>query len=279
MPQKKKNNAATADPIMAVDFAGMYREQCRRSGYGQKSSRHWDQRAASRDKRAPDETYTEACLSRMDFTGVQTVLDIGCGTGNLAIPLARRVRHVHALDFSPEMLAYLQARRRQAGIKNLTVHQLSWTDSWRGVPRVDLALCSRALGVADLRAALTKMTQQARRRCYAITHVGGSFLGPDILARLGRSVVPRPDYIYAVNILYQMGLRATVDFLQTTAQMPYATPEAFLDSVRWRIGELSPREITRLKQMYRQLPEQADGQRVYQHHFTWAMLGWETTPA
>ena len=33
--------------------------------------------------------------------------------------------------------------------------------------------------------------------------------------------MPRPDYIYAVNLLYQLGIRARVDFIRTTGGMTY----------------------------------------------------------
>ena len=100
----------------------------------------------------------------------------------------------------------------------------------------------RALGVEDLRGALEKMTRWARRRCYATLHAAGDFLGDDVRAALGREVAPRPGYIYAVNMLYQMGFPARVDFLKSTGGMTYADAGQFLEAVRWRIGELARHE-------------------------------------
>lgn len=53
-------------------------------------------------------------LSEMDL-----VLDLGCGTGQLAIPLSRHVRAVLALDPEPDMLAGVHARVAAAGIENV----------------------------------------------------------------------------------------------------------------------------------------------------------------
>ena len=265
------------DEILEVDFAALYRAQRRKSSFGERSPADWDRRAAGR-RAGPDDDYTRALLARIDWTGIETALDIGCGTGNLAIPLARKLRRVHALDFSREMLRQLRANRRRAKLRNLVTHRQARTDPWRGVPRADLVICSRALGVADLRAALAKMDRWARRRCCATMHAGGSFLGPELLDRLGRRIVPRPDYIYAVNLLYQLGIRARVDFIRTIGGMTYPTPEAFIDSVRWRIGELSAREADRLRSYFQSLPRTADGQVRYRHEFNWAVLAWEKSP-
>lgn len=264
------------DVFREIDFGELYREQCRRSSYGSRTSADWDGRAERRRRQVRDSDYNEAFLSRLNLTGVRTALDIGCGTGNLAIPLARRLTKVHALDFSPEMLRQLERERRRAGVGNIAVHRLSWTEAWRGVPRVDLAVCSRALGVEDLRGALEKMTRRARVRCAATIHAGGSYLGRDVLELLGRELTPRPGYIYAVNILYQMGYPATVDFIRSEGGSGYASAEDFVQSVRWRIGELTAKEERRLRACYRGLPKAADGTARTRHDFVWAMLTWET---
>lgn len=49
-----------------------------------------------------------------------TVLDLGCGNGAFALPLARHVRHVHAVDVQPAMVAALRDRLRQARLDNVT---------------------------------------------------------------------------------------------------------------------------------------------------------------
>jgi len=223
----------------------------RRSGRG---AARWDRRAEQRNRLGLESDYTQAFLERMNLEGVKTALDIGCGTGNLALPLARKLRKVYALDFSPEMLRHLKENTARAGVDNIVPRRLSWTDPWTGIPKVDIALCSRAMGGEGLRTALEKMNRKARLRCYLTLHSGGSFLGDDVLALLDRDIAPRPDYIYAVNILYQMGIRARVDFLQSTGGMAYASADLFVESIQWRIGQLSTKEKTRLRRFYRGLP-------------------------
>jgi SAM-dependent methyltransferase len=54
----------------------------------------------------------EAALRRFGHGSLQTILDLGCGTGNHALPLARRGYRVTGVDRSPHMLA--QARHKAA---------------------------------------------------------------------------------------------------------------------------------------------------------------------
>ena len=59
----------------------------------------------------------EAFVRRLDLPASITVLDVACGTGNLAIPLARQGCLVTGVDIAPNML--VQARER-AAIDDLT---------------------------------------------------------------------------------------------------------------------------------------------------------------
>jgi ubiquinone/menaquinone biosynthesis C-methylase UbiE len=49
-----------------------------------------------------------------------TVLDVACGPGLVACPLAEVARHVTGLDLTPAMIEQAQARQRSRGLTNLT---------------------------------------------------------------------------------------------------------------------------------------------------------------
>lgn len=55
-------------------------------------------------------------------------LDVGIGNGIITIPLANKVRHIHGVDISTEMLRVCQNRLDETGIHNVTPHYLSATD-------------------------------------------------------------------------------------------------------------------------------------------------------
>lgn len=79
------------------------------------SQDHWDERAKSFSfKDAPD-TYLRSFISKAGITGKETVLDMGCGTGSLAVALAAMGCSVVAADFSKGMLDRLHSKAAERG--------------------------------------------------------------------------------------------------------------------------------------------------------------------
>jgi len=73
---------------------------------------YWDGDSERFNLRPLMDDYTRKALAVLEVAGSYSLLDIGCGVGNLAIPLAKKVRTVTALDISSKMLDYLQQRAR-----------------------------------------------------------------------------------------------------------------------------------------------------------------------
>jgi ubiquinone/menaquinone biosynthesis C-methylase UbiE len=64
----------------------------------------------------------EAILDRSGIGAGHAVLDVGCGTGRITLPAARRVGpdgRVAALDLQPEMLRRAAERAEEAGLRNV----------------------------------------------------------------------------------------------------------------------------------------------------------------
>ena len=60
---------------------------------------------------------TKACLKPDDI-----ILDVGCGTGSLALELSTCVSEVHAIDLSREMIKIANQKAADAGVGNVTFH-------------------------------------------------------------------------------------------------------------------------------------------------------------
>jgi len=67
-------------------------------------------------------------VSIFDLDGRGTLLDLGCGTGQLAIPLAPHFARVFAVDPEPEMLHEAVGAVETAGLANVTLIQGSSAD-------------------------------------------------------------------------------------------------------------------------------------------------------
>lgn len=79
---------------------------------------HWDGAARHYETTAHPFTarFAEAALARVALTPESRVLDIAAGTGALALAAARSGAHVLATDFSPGMIARIEA----AAVPNIT---------------------------------------------------------------------------------------------------------------------------------------------------------------
>jgi ubiquinone/menaquinone biosynthesis C-methylase UbiE len=87
------------------------------------------------------ETFFRHVVARFGLDGTGCVLDLGCGTGQLAIPLAWHAREVIGMDPEPEMLAEAAAAANRAGVHNIRWIRGSDRDLERlrhslGTPRV-----------------------------------------------------------------------------------------------------------------------------------------------
>ena len=61
-------------------------------------------------------------ITRKLLTPQATVLEIGCGTGTLALEMARDAGHIHAMDISPEMVRIANGKRDTQRVDNVTFH-------------------------------------------------------------------------------------------------------------------------------------------------------------
>lgn len=163
---------------------------------------------------SPTDSYLQQLTSKIDLQGAQTLFDMGCGPGTVSLALAAKLTTIYGVDYSQGMLNV--AARRAAALKADNVHwiQRAREEDWSDLPRCDIAVASRSTLVADMRRAMSKLNNQARLRVYTTHLVSTSFVSPAIQRAAGREVIELPNYIFALNVLYQMGIYAHVDFIR-----------------------------------------------------------------
>ncbi len=231
-----------------IDWNQLWQQERQAKSWKRKKKKDWDQRAASFAKRNLGSDFSELCLGMIKAEPSWSILDVGCGPGTLAIPLARQVKRVTAMDFSEQMLAELSARAAAAKLDNISPVHASWSDDWQqcGVGRHDVVLAARSLAVDDLRGALEKMCQWATKEVIVVDRVGPGPFDPDLFTALGRPFDPGPDFIFTVNILLQMGITPTLDYLEFDLQRQYADREEALEGCSWMVDDLDDAERVKL---------------------------------
>jgi SAM-dependent methyltransferase len=100
----------------------------------------------------------DALAAKTCLDGTQRVLDIGCGTGQITIPLARRAREIVAIDPVADMLARGRQAAQAAGAGNIT-----WLEGEASqlaalaAPGADLAVFAASFHWTDRPAVLTAL--------------------------------------------------------------------------------------------------------------------------
>lgn len=126
-------------------------------------SAFWDRIAESYAKKPVDDPAAfdrKIAITRDRMTPDSVVLDIGCGTGSLALRLADAGREVHGLDISPEMVRIAEGKAAAAGADNVRFHVGAFDETFTAFGDGSLdGLCAYSILhlVDDRRAALAQI--------------------------------------------------------------------------------------------------------------------------
>lgn len=222
----------------------------------------WDQKEVAKryDQTVTRDNYARGTerIGRMAIDPDCSVLDVGAGPGSLAIPLAKRVKSVTAIEPGFGMFECLQDHIKEEGIENIVCINKKWEAvSLDDIGKHDVVVASMSLGMVDLKAALRKMNDAANRYVYIFWHIGKSDwwvyykkLWPIIH---NKPYVPGPGANYVYNILYGMEIYANVEI---GCPLPWgAVYPTFDDAVtqfKAYIGAVTPEQESALR---KHLPE------------------------
>jgi len=245
---------------------------------------HWNRRAplfAQIAQGNDNDDYVGPFLRIVNAQPEWSVLDVGCGAGTLAFPLAKTVQRVTALDFSPAMLALLEEHKEATGIRNITTHLASWEDDWQalGVEPHDVAIASRSLCSEDPRTLLAKLNSFAKKSVYISCAVGDGPHDLRLFEAIGREAHANPDYIYIYNLLYQMGIFANVSIIEKETPT-YANEDEAVDSLRWMVENMTPAEEEAMHRFISAhlAPAGERWKLDYRRPVCWAVIWWKVAP-
>ena len=190
------------------------------------SQAYWNKRAATFTRDATSD-YEHWLLDLLALEAGDEVLDMGCATGTLAVPLARAGHRVHGCDFADAMLAILDERAAAEHLP-ITSHLLAWEDDWEaaglGTDSVDVAFASRSLMAEAVGPFVAKLDSAARSRAAVV--VPDSLLpsrDPRLLTYLGRTA-KRPRVVRDVTrALAAMGRTPVVATTRTFRPMRFSS--------------------------------------------------------
>jgi len=260
--------------IEAIDFGYLYSVQRKASTHKMKDKASWDKKAKDMNKKIHNGTYNDTIVEKVNLEEVEDVLDVGCGPGTFALRFAPHVKKVYAFDFSQNMLNALVNNAKELNITNIETMQQDIEGSWKNIPKCDVVLASRCMEVDDIKSALVKLDSYAKKAVYLTFKVGKSYLDEELLNAMGREIVPKPDYIYLVNVLYQLGIHAKVEFImpEDNACSVVVSVEEYIDSVRWSLDGISKDEEKSIQDFYEKCIN--DKRTPPLRDNRWALISW-----
>lgn len=217
-------------------------------------------------------------IDRLKVDAETSIVDIGCGPGTLTIPMARVAGAVTAVDPAQAMLDRLREKAAAEGLSNILTINKKWEEVQLGtdIGPHDVVVASYSLIMEDIRAALSKMNAAARRGVCLFWFAGRPTWGHEALwpKLFGETFVPGPDYIYLVNVLYQMGIHPNIEVTQRTHEQRFLSMEDALDNWRENFPGLSPEQDTILRAHLEEtlLPEK--GAYCSRNDMKTAMIWW-----
>lgn len=276
----KKSREPDASKIAdEIDWNEAWKMQRSQKAVIKRDVNFWDNKARNFFKKPWDSNYPDDFLKIMEPKRYWTVLDMACGSGALAIPLAKYVRRITAVDFSPGMLEVLEEQCKTKEINNIAVIKASWEDDWksRGIGSYDAVVASRCLVVDDLEKAITKLHNAARECVYISTIVGDGPHDRGMYEAVGRRLTPGPDYIYKYNLLYQMGIYAHLSFIKDYRQESFHDLDAAFQYYDKFMGELTNSEKAKLRCYLEDQLVPRNGKWVFKckRARRWAVMWWE----
>ena len=236
-------------------------------------------------------SYMARFIDKLALEEGQSVFDIGCASGTLAIPLARAGHSICARDFSPRMIEKLQKR---AEAESLTIDSavMAWEDDWDahgiGENSYDVAVASRSLMFkgSGPENALAKLDRVARVK--AVVTVAASpapAFDKRLLEHLGREIPASRNHIKVIAALTDMGRYPKLDHIPFERPMRFTDKEMAYYELRRLAGEAEFDE--REEELFQHYAdehfktEQNGDETIYQLDYRipidWAYIEWSTT--
>lgn len=248
----------------------------------------WDKRSASFSASCQRSGYAQEYLQRAALLPGESVIDMGCGSGTLALPLASEGHFVTACDISGGMLARLEEQAVEAGIRdNLDVRKLSWLADWSDLPVADVFLASRSLFSTDLYETILKMEAHARRRvCLTVATLESPGHDVTMQRAIGRPQQRTAEFVYLLNMLIQMGRLPEMSYIAHVKPTFGDTLAEVREEFEHEDGPFTAEEEPLLEAFIaRNFTEQPqpDGTvkvaRAYKRYVRWAFIAWDVPAA
>jgi len=192
-------------------------------------TKFWDgiaDKYAARPLPNPDSTAKKLDIVRSLVDAESTLVDIGCGTGTIALELAPGVGAVRGIDMSGEMVRIARGKATDAGAGNVAFEQAGVLEGLRALDDASVD-CLCAFNILHLVAEWRSVLGEAFR----VVRPGGSFVSSTVC--LNDTWIPfRP----LIAVMRWFGKAPHVVFLRAQEVLEGMTAAGFADLQRPEVG-------------------------------------------
>ena len=244
----------------------------------------WNKIAHKFNQWMKTDNYPQEFAAKIHKEPDYTVLDLGCGNGSISIELAKKVKKVTAVDMSHEMLSIVNKKASDENITNINYLQSTIEDlEIESIDQHDVVISSRSLGgVQDLKIELKKIDNLARKYVYiTLWSATANQFDKEVAEFMDIEYHQHPDYIYALNMLYQMGIYANVEMLENQTPPVYCNLEDAMERCLWKIGwnanEIKKDDKIKLERFLKQNLIKKDNETLNHtsNNPRWVLLWWK----
>lgn len=200
----------------------------------------------------------EAELNRLRrfITRDSSVLDIGAGFGRVAVPLAKEVRRMTAIEPARIYMKIMKDKAIRCGVVNMDFFEDLWCD-FQLSEKYDLVYSTWSLAMMDP-TSLLKMHEASRGYC-AIEILASStkiwdFAGQIYPMILGEDFESPGNYLNIITTLFDHGIYANLETWKFDREIKYHTMSEAIDLWMMKLGnyvQVSEEIEKKLKQYYR----------------------------
>ena len=189
----------------------------------------WDRTAEKYAKKPvanPAAFERKIAITKSLMNSGDVVLDVGCGTGSLALRLSPFGAHIHGLDLSGEMIRIAQGKARAAEVTNVTFHVGPFDDSFTAFEGASLrGICAYSL------LHLADDLPTTLQRIFRLLEPGGFFVSSTVC--LGESRVPYGPLLW---VMRKLGKAPTVNIFSKRTLEDEVKKVGFVDIVQPDVG-------------------------------------------
>jgi SAM-dependent methyltransferase len=165
-----------------------------------------------------------------------TVVDVGAGAGRFAIPLARDVGHVIAIEPSEAMRAALETDARRAGVDNIEIVASGWEET----PDIsgDVVLASHVVyPLVEIEPFVRRMDAAARRYAAVLVfeHTPLSWLSGFWPRVHGEERLPAPHLPQVIDVVSELGFGPPIVDLMDVEPFELGPPDVARQKLRRRL--------------------------------------------